>query len=353
MSLLLVLVVPGCVSGIGQQSLPRDRFDYNSAIATSWKEQMLLNMVRLRYGEAPVFLNVASIIAQYSLEGRVSLSGGLQTSVTGEDTLSLQGTGRWTDRPTITYAQQTGQEFTRSLLTPPAPTTIFAMVEAGWPIDFVLGLTVRSIEGIDKFLLEERLLTPRTLNPEFFKVLEALTHLQRAGVIGLRQGGDADQPQVLLVFHDVEPDPEFEDALAFLRTTLHLPPEGREFPIVFGRLPGTPEEIAVLTTSVLETFIALARFFEVPAEHVEAGYTLPTIQITADSPIARPPIRVQVSKHRPAGAFVAIRNREYWFSIAESDFLSKSRFSFLMILLRLAESEDRPVGPVVTVGTGP
>ena len=179
--LLLVLLLPGCFSGIGQQSIPRDRFDYNSAIADSWKEQMLLNMVRLRYGEAPVFLNVASIIAQYTLEGRVSLAGGLQTSVTGKDTLSLQGTGRWADRPTITYAQQSGQEFTRSLLTPPSPATIFGLVEAGWPIELVLRLTVRSIDGIDKFLLDERSLTPRALNPEFFKILEALSRLQQAG----------------------------------------------------------------------------------------------------------------------------------------------------------------------------
>jgi hypothetical protein len=84
---VLVFVVPGCVSGIGQQNLPHDRFDYNSAIATSWKEQMFLNMGRLRYGEAPVFLNVASIIAQYALEG--SLFGGLQSSFSGENTLTL------------------------------------------------------------------------------------------------------------------------------------------------------------------------------------------------------------------------------------------------------------------------
>lgn len=42
-----------------------DRFDYNQAIVQSTNEQMLLNMVRLRYSEPPVFLAVNSVLTQY------------------------------------------------------------------------------------------------------------------------------------------------------------------------------------------------------------------------------------------------------------------------------------------------
>ncbi len=54
----------GC-SGIGPGTVLRDRFDYTAAISDSWKDEMLLNLVKIRYGDAPVFLDVASVISQY------------------------------------------------------------------------------------------------------------------------------------------------------------------------------------------------------------------------------------------------------------------------------------------------
>ena len=53
----------GC-GGIGPRTITHDRFDYTETISTSWKQQMLVNLVKLRYGDAPVFLDVASVINQ-------------------------------------------------------------------------------------------------------------------------------------------------------------------------------------------------------------------------------------------------------------------------------------------------
>jgi hypothetical protein len=68
------MFLSGC-GGLGPGFLGKDRIDYNVAISESWKEEMMLNLVKLRYGDAPVFLDVASIISQYQVQGSVNLNG--------------------------------------------------------------------------------------------------------------------------------------------------------------------------------------------------------------------------------------------------------------------------------------
>ena len=101
------LLLAGCGS-CGAGTIARDRFDYSSAISQSWKDQMLLNLVKLRYADAPVFLEVVSVINQYSLEGTVSLNS--PTWGPGGSNLApaLGASGRDFERPTISYLPMTG-----------------------------------------------------------------------------------------------------------------------------------------------------------------------------------------------------------------------------------------------------
>ena len=105
------LLTNACTS-VGPRRLPSDRIDYADAVASSWQRQMLLNVVKLRYGEMPMFLDVASVINQYTVEG--SLAATVRSGAT--DDFGARGT--YTDRPTVTYAPLTGEKFTRSLLPP-------------------------------------------------------------------------------------------------------------------------------------------------------------------------------------------------------------------------------------------
>ena len=60
------IFLAGCAS-FGPAAVAQDRFEYTDAISESWKRQMLLNIVKLRYRDAPIFLDVSSVINQYAL----------------------------------------------------------------------------------------------------------------------------------------------------------------------------------------------------------------------------------------------------------------------------------------------
>jgi hypothetical protein len=101
-SLWVMLLLSGC-AGIGPLTVSRDRFDYTEAISDSWKRQMLFNMVKIRYGDAPVFLDVSSVISQYQIGGQINL--GATFIVTTHGALP-RSWGRpeimWTARPSPT-----------------------------------------------------------------------------------------------------------------------------------------------------------------------------------------------------------------------------------------------------------
>jgi hypothetical protein len=132
--LIVLLVAVGCKSSIGAKTISGDQFNYAEALREAWKEQMLLNMVGLRYAEAPTFLKVTSVINQYSLDGSITAAAPpYQLQAAAAPPLGISG--RYSDRPTITYMPLTGAEFTRSVMTPIPPSTIMALIQAGWQAD--------------------------------------------------------------------------------------------------------------------------------------------------------------------------------------------------------------------------
>ena len=188
LQLLAALGLAGCAS-IGPGTVTRDRFDYTGAVAESWKSQMLLNLVKLRYGDTPVFLDVGQIVSGYTLEGTVQAAGTIFSSsgvVPGvpDSSVSLGAQGRYTDRPTITYAPLVGERFARSMMTPLPPTALLALIQAGYPVDVVLRMTVHEVNGIrNRYGGDFR---ARPADPEFHILLRELRKIQLAGGIGLR-----------------------------------------------------------------------------------------------------------------------------------------------------------------------
>ena len=178
-SLVAILCLTGCTH-IGPQTVPRDRFDYNTAIANSWKEQTLLNIVKLRYADMPLFVEVASVVSGYTLEGSVSLGGTVSsnTAVQG-DFLSLGTSGKYTDRPTITYAPITGAKFNESFMTPIPPKAVLFMLESGWPADLIYPIVVDSINGFRS--RQAAGADQRLGDPEYYYLVDLLRKIQKSG----------------------------------------------------------------------------------------------------------------------------------------------------------------------------
>jgi hypothetical protein len=166
----------------------RDHFDYTAAAAESWKSQMLLHLVKIRYGDTPVFLDVGQILSGYTVEGTLSASGTIFSTsgaIPGmpDNSVSLGAPGRYTDRPTITYTPLVGERFARSMMASLLP-AILSLIQAGYPVDAVLRLAVHEINSIRNRYGGD--LRARPADPEFYPLLHDLRRIQTAGGIGLR-----------------------------------------------------------------------------------------------------------------------------------------------------------------------
>jgi hypothetical protein len=310
---------------------------------------MLLNLVKLRYGDAPVFLEVSSIISQYSLETVVDASASWTDGLPGNGQ-GIGGAGRYTDRPTITYSPLVGDEFTRELLTPIPPASIFSMVQAGWPVDRVFQICVQSINGLDN--RAGAMAFARQADPDFYRLLLALRRIQQSGGVGVRMQKEQGQAATIIVF-ERDVDNRVREDVNVVKQLLNLDPNDHEFSLVYGHSARSSSELAVLSRSMMEILMEMATNVEVPRKDLDEGRVRPVLKDTAAMPAGLSHVmRISSSEHEPADAFVSVRYRNYWFRIDDRDPLSRGMLSFLMVLFSLAETGATSGAPAVTISAG-
>jgi hypothetical protein len=352
--ILIVTGLSGCVS-LGPHTVARDRFDYIAAISDSWKAQMLLNVVKMRYADAPVFLDVASVINQYLLDGTLGFSGSWTENTPVPPwpfsaLYNLTAVGRYAERPTITYSPLSGEKFARNLMTPIPPAAILNFLQGGYSVDLVLRLAVHTINGIhSRYGGSARL---READPEFYPLVEKLRAIQASGAIGMRVKKTGDQTAVLIVFGK-NPNPAVLAEQAEVRKILGLDPKAEEFNVVYGSVAANDKEIAMLTRSMMEILSDLASYIDVPTTNVEQKRTFPSpaAEIFNSAPVPAL-MRVLSSPQKPDDAFAAVPYRQEWYWIDDKDFASKRLFSFIMFLFTLTDTGDKQGAPIITVPVG-
>ena len=107
---------------------------------------MLLNIVKQRYLDMPVYLDVSSVVSSYSLETGVNLEAKRFPRDAASSNATLGVSGSYSESPTISYAPLSGERLVNSLLRPIPPETVFAMINGGRRVDFLLRATLRSIK---------------------------------------------------------------------------------------------------------------------------------------------------------------------------------------------------------------
>jgi len=340
----VAVMAAGCQS-IGPGSISRDRLDYASAIAGSWREQTLLNIVKLRYFDAPMFFDVSSVISSYTLQSEVSLSARVFPRTPAETFGELGGTGTYTDRPTISYAPVTGKEYIEKLLRPIPPQAIFAMIQAGHPADYILSLTVRAINDVHNYSAAPA--RSRREDPQFRRVIEAIRRIQQADAVGVRTAKRGNE-EVTLVFFQERVDPNTEKDIRLVKEALGIKPESKELRLVFGAARPGEDTLTLLTRSVWEILAELSAGVDVPQQDVAEGRATPTPE-TGSRTRGLPVAHIHSGTERPQDAYVAARYRDRWFWVDDRDLGSKRVFTFLIVFSSIAETGAVPQVPIITI----
>ncbi len=343
----------GCTS-IGPGSITRDRFDYVASMSESWKRQALVNLVKVRYADAPVFLDVDAVISSYTWETNVNLEA-TGAATLPDSTVTLGGSGRYSDQPTITYSPLTGAKFARSLLTPFSIPTIFALLQSGYRADLILRACVSRMNGLQNAY--GGIGAPQGGSQRFAEALNYLRLAQEQGRLEIRNEEIKDEESknngrkaLLLDLHPTG-DPVAVAGDNRLRDLLGLDAMAAEFQIVPGSFAQFPGEIAVTTRSMIEVLNDVASYIEVPRTDVTDGRVF-VPQRTTDQLRAYPPyLNIHSGETEPENAYSSVRYRRHWFWIDDRDVQSKAVFNFMLLMFSLTEHGDSDTRPVLTVPT--
>lgn len=399
----LALAIAGCQ--FGPSALKISHTQYNQALQESAAEQLLLNLVRLRYGEAPVFLEVGSVSAQFVFDQSGDIAGTLNENVGAQrgnpDVLRLGGSLGYTERPTISYAPLSGDDFVQRLLSPISLNTIVLLTHSGWRMDRVFRLIVQEMNGLENAraasgptpasapayagfadaarllwsLQEKRLIelgyetvTEEVSDPINIAALTA-DALVQAAKAGHRFRAVANgnsyvlTRQVRRLVVRFGQDPKGEEGVPALREALRLQAGKQEYRLVpsasvrtIGAAAQTAgESVAIDARSLLGVMFYLSQGVQVPKAHVRGGRVTTTQDVSGPfdwSSVLGRLFKVHSSTLPPRGAAVAVHHRGYWFYILDTDQDSKSTFSLLGQLFTLQAGSAKGTTPVLTLPIG-
>jgi hypothetical protein len=405
-----LLAVAGAVGGcaFGPKALERSHGLYNDAVHRVEEEELLRNIVRLRYNETPLHLNVNSIAAQYELSAQAEARPFFEAPNPAGNTFRTFATvlpnllvGA-ANRPTVTFDPADQSEAVRQYLTPITADFLVFLTQTSWPAATVIRLWVERLNGVPNAATASG--PAREVTPDFARFLRVVELLQTAqdqelaavraeeravdlsgplpaaavtaaAAVEAAKGGfeyrpHADGRSWVLVKRErrlvvaVSPGAEASPEMLELAGLLNLVPGLPKYEIAVAargepdpaRFPSPPQaELRFVPRSTIQVLFYLSNGVAVPPDHVCAGLVRPAGDGDGQE-ITRGLFEVHVCQgHKPPPtAFAAVKYRGYWFYIDDRDQASKATFALMMQVGRLdfnrGPSAQR--GPVLTLPAG-
>jgi hypothetical protein len=402
----------GCA--FGPRALESSHGHYNAAVKQVAEQQLLLNLLRLRYDEALTEVDVQSIAAQYELTGQAEARPFFGTPNPAGSVFrtfpmilpDLMAGG--SNRPTISlnpFSDDPGR--IRNLLAPVSVDRLILLTETTWPVSTVFRLWVEYLNGIPNAVTASG--PTREFVPEFQtfqRVVQLLQVLQDRSVAvvvteererelgspvpaatvtasalveAARNGFEyrrlPDGNNWVLVKRErklvarIDPAAVASPEMLELCALLRLKPGLTRYELTVGpsedpfrlRAPGElAERIHLVPRSTLQALFYLAHGIIVPPEHIRCGAARATVAPNGEvfdwQEVTRGLFTVHYARQHccPKNAYVAVKYRGYWFYIDDADHDSKATFSFMLQLNRLDihSSGQRRAGPVLTLPIG-
>jgi hypothetical protein len=325
---------------------------YNVTLQNTSNEQLLLNLVRLRYCDTPYFLNVNNITTQFTYGGEASTKL-IFPGFNERNPASLGAGLNWRSQPTIIYSPLEGKAFAELLLQPIDLSVIQQMIYSGWDIDRVFRLVIQSFAGMNN--------APTASGPfpyedpefkDFYEATKLMRHFQKKNElqIGVKtvQNGTLGHGTSLQIFFPSGTDEakKLSELLGGLETTKGFYMLDMNLGFQHGG------EIGVMPRSVLSCMYYLSLGVDIPKEHEKKHVAIlpDTIDGIDDlTPIIKKLIVIKQSTHYPRNAFLAVKYRKNWFYIEDCDLNSKRTFSLLLSLYNLQAGGVKQMMPILTI----
>ncbi len=334
----------------GPNAVRTGRTNYNIVIQQTSSEQLLLNLVRLRYRDVPFFMEVASVSTSFYFDASASASVSLPES---EGNIYAFGAGAgYTERPTITYTPLQGDKFVRQLMTPIDLNTILLLYHSGWSVERIFRVCLQSINGVRN--------APGASGPtpdyvpkykKFREVVSLFRKLQLKRVLDMGQIPSEDPNNPIVEIRIDEGALEYEEVKQLC--DLLVLERGTHFPLYSEVGAKRKDRITTVPRSLMGSLFYVSQSVEVPPEDElakrvtisrdEEGNRFNWREVTGEL------MHIYSSRKRPHNAYLAIHYRGSWFYIEDSDLTSKSTFSLLMQLFALQAGEIKSTGPILTL----
>jgi hypothetical protein len=358
--LLSAIILSGCSSYFGPNALKQTHPAYNNAITNSIDQEMLLNLVRLRYRDSTYFLQIASVTASLSLQSSASVNSSIDLGPDGN--VISPGVGiAYADQPTISYTPLQGEAFLKSVLTPISLEAILVMIQSGWSVERVFGLCIERMNDLYN--------APRASGPtpesepeykEFKRMLELFREFQLNGdlEIGPSYNTEFESNDLIMLFEKENINQaslrELGDLLRGNKELSAQHADADRVRISTNFIDRQEDQLTVRTRSISSLLFYLSQNVDIPAEHSNAG--LVTISKNnhgapfdwSDTP-AGSVFNVRSSEEKPENSMLAVPYRGYWYYIADDDLKSKSTFLLLMQLFNLQAGQNSSEGPTLTI----